>query len=116
MQCCAPAKTKLPDPAANADALRRAGAELFDDEQRRFARGESLDDKPMPGLDSEALDFRAASESFVPVRALACRDRDRRDRESSRLVTEQQVRGLVGEIGTGPQDPRRYFLAERGPA
>ena len=26
-------------------------------------------------------------------------------------------RGLVREIGTGPQDPRRrYFLAERGPA
>lgn len=26
-------------------------------------------------------------------------------------------RGLVREIGTGPQDPRRrYFLAEQGPA
>jgi hypothetical protein len=26
-------------------------------------------------------------------------------------------RGLVREIGTGPQDPqRRYFLADRGPA
>ena len=51
----------------------------------------------MPGLDSEVLDFRAASESFAPVRKLA------------RLVG----RGLVREIGTGPQDPkRRYFKAD----
>lgn len=67
---------------------RRADAELIE-ELRRLARGEGFDEQPMPGLDSEALDFRAASESF----------------------------GLVREIGTGPQDPkRRYFLTERGPA
>lgn len=34
-------------------------------ELRRSAGGEAFDEQPMPGLDSEALDFRAASESFV---------------------------------------------------
>lgn len=41
---------------------------------RRFARGEGFDEQPMAGLDSEAIDFRAASESFAPVRKLAWRD------------------------------------------
>jgi hypothetical protein len=40
------------------------------EELRRFARGESFDEQPMPDLDSEALDFRAASELFTPVRTL----------------------------------------------
>jgi len=40
---------------------RRADRDLVD-ELRRFARGEAYDEQPMPGLDSEALDFRAASE------------------------------------------------------
>lgn len=40
---------------------RRADAELIE-ELRRFSRGEAFDEEPMPGLDSEALDFRAASE------------------------------------------------------
>ena len=30
----------------------------------------------MPGLDSEAIDFRAASESFVPIRRLNKKDLD----------------------------------------
>jgi len=42
---------------------RRADTELIE-ELRRFARGEGFDEQPMPGLDSEALDFRAASESY----------------------------------------------------
>jgi hypothetical protein len=41
----------------------------------------------MPGLDSEALDFRAASESFAPVRKLG-----RGDLETLRLVTVHQER------------------------
>lgn len=87
----------------------------------RFARGEGFDEEPMPGLYSEALDFRAASELFTPHRKLA-----RRDLESLRLDETDQaildnrafVKGCsTSEIGTGPQDPRRrYFLAERGPA
>ena len=43
---------------------RRADRELID-ELRRFARGETFDEQAMPECDSEALDFRAASESFA---------------------------------------------------
>jgi predicted HTH transcriptional regulator len=49
---------------------RRADAETVE-ELRRFARGEAYDERPMPELDSEALDFRAASESFAPAEASA---------------------------------------------
>ena len=48
---------------------RRADRELIE-ERRRFARGVSVDEQAMPDLDSEALDFRAASESFAPLRRL----------------------------------------------
>jgi predicted HTH transcriptional regulator len=67
---------------------RRADAELIE-ELRRFARGEGFDEQPMPGLDSEDLDFRAASESFAAVRKLA-----RRDLETLRLVTKHQGRDV----------------------
>ena len=53
---------------------RRADTDLIE-EQRRFARGEGFDEQPMPGLDSEALDFQAASESFAAFRKLAHFDR-----------------------------------------
>ncbi|OGA77356.1 MAG: transcriptional regulator [Betaproteobacteria bacterium RIFCSPLOWO2_12_FULL_65_14] len=65
---------------------RRADAELIE-ELRRFARGEGFDEQPVPGLDSEAIDFRAASESFASVRKLA-----RRDLQILRLVTKHQGR------------------------
>lgn len=51
------------------------------DELRRYARGESYDEQPMADLDSEAIDFRAASESFAPVRKLK-----RGDLETLRLL------------------------------
>ena len=41
------------------------------DEMRRFAQFQSFDEQPIPDLNSEALDFRAASELFAPVRKLA---------------------------------------------
>lgn len=44
------------------------------DEIRRFATNRSFDEEPLPDLDSEALDFRAASESFGPLRRLTQRD------------------------------------------
>jgi predicted HTH transcriptional regulator len=59
---------------------RRADRELIE-ELGRFARGEAFDERPMPELDSEALDFRAASESFAPVRKLT-----RADLETLRLL------------------------------
>lgn len=71
---------------------RRADPELIS-ELRRFARGEAFDEQPMPDLDSEALDFRAASESFASVRTLS-----RRDLETLRLLTMHQGR-LVPTVG-----------------
>jgi predicted HTH transcriptional regulator len=84
---------------------RRADAELIE-ELRRFARGEGYDEQPMPGLDSEALDFRAASESFAPVRKLA-----RRDLETLRLVGTHQGRKVptVGGMLLFGKDREPHF-------
>jgi ATP-dependent DNA helicase RecG len=84
---------------------RRADAELIE-ELRRFARGEGFDEQPMPGLDSEALDFRAASESFAPFRTLA-----RRDLETLRLLTDHQGRKVptVGGMILFGEDRERHF-------
>jgi predicted HTH transcriptional regulator len=84
---------------------RRADAELIE-ELRRFARGEGFDEQPMPGLDSEALDFRAASESFAPFRKLA-----RRDLETLRLVTDHQGKKVptVGGMILFGTDRERHF-------
>lgn len=84
---------------------RRADRELVE-ELRRFARGEAFDEQPMTGLDSEALDFRAASESFAAVRRIA-----RRDLETLRLVTDHQGRKVptVGGILLFGRDRERHF-------
>ena len=84
---------------------RRADAELIE-ELRRFARGEGFDEQPMPGLDSEALDFRAASESFAPFRKLA-----RRDLATLRLVTDHQGKKVptVGGMILFGADRERHF-------
>ena len=71
---------------------RRADADLSA-EMRRFARHESFDERPMPDLDSEALDFRAASESFAEFRQLAQPDLD-----ILGLLTTHQGR-KVGRVG-----------------
>jgi predicted HTH transcriptional regulator len=84
---------------------RRADAELIE-ELRRFARGEGFDEQPMPGLDWEALDFRAASESFAAFRKLA-----RRDLETLRLLTDHQGRKVptVGGMILFGKDRGRHF-------
>ena len=84
---------------------RRADRELTL-ELRRFARGEAFDEKPMPGLDSEAVDFRAASEAFAPVRRLG-----RADLETLRLVTVEQGRKVptVGGMLLFGLDRERHF-------
>jgi len=48
---------------------RRADAAQIQ-EMRRFANLGSFDEQPIPDANSEALDFRAASELFAPVRKL----------------------------------------------
>lgn len=84
---------------------RRADHELIE-ELGRFARGETFDEQPMPGLDSEALDFRAASESFAPVRKLRPLDL-----ETMRLLTRHQGRKVptVGGMLLFGQDRERHF-------
>ena len=84
---------------------RRADPEMIE-ELRRFARGEAYDEQPMPGLDSEAIDFRAASESFADVRKLA-----RQDLETLRLVTDHQGRKVptVGGMLLFGKDRERHF-------
>ncbi len=54
---------------------RRADADLVA-EMQRFARGESFDEQPVPELDSEAINFRAASESLSEFRKLSVGDLD----------------------------------------
>ena len=63
---------------------RRADQELIE-ELRRFSRGEAYDEQAVPELGSEALDFRAASESFSPVSVLK-----RHHLETLRLLTKHQ--------------------------
>jgi predicted HTH transcriptional regulator len=72
----------------------------------RFARDEAFDERPMPELDSEALDFRAASESFAPARKLS-----RADLETLRLVTIHQGRKVptVGGMLLFGRDRERHF-------
>jgi ATP-dependent DNA helicase RecG len=84
---------------------RRADRELID-ELRRFARGESFDERPVPDLDSEALDFRAASESFATVRKIG-----RRDLETLHLVTNHQGRRVptVGGVILFGRNRDRHF-------
>ena len=71
---------------------RKAGPELVQ-ELRRKALGQSFDELPLPDLGSEAIDFRAASESFSPIRPLK-----RPDLETLRLVTEHQGQ-IVPTVG-----------------
>ncbi len=60
----------------------------------------------MPGFDAEALDFRAASESFAPVRKLS-----RPDLETLRLFTVYQGRKVptIGGMFLFGRDRGRHF-------
>ncbi|MEW6071198.1 MAG: helix-turn-helix domain-containing protein [Planctomycetota bacterium] len=84
---------------------RRADAERVE-ELRRFARGEGFDEQPLPELNSEAIDFRAASESFAAFRPLAPRDL-----ETLRLLTDHQGRKVptVGGMILFGTDRERHF-------
>ena|GEM_PF-5292878 len=52
---------------------------------------QSFDERPLPELDSEASDFRTASESFEPIWTLA-----RRDLTSLGIVNKHQFLGFLG--------------------
>ena len=57
-------------------STNRIADEQLIEEMRRYANREAFDERPMPELDSEAIDFRAASESFAEFRRLTQRDLD----------------------------------------
>lgn len=84
---------------------RCADREMIE-ELRRFARGEAYDEQVMPEFDSEAIDFRAASESFASVRKLK-----RPDLETLRLIDKHQGRKAptVGGLLLFGKDRERYF-------
>lgn len=84
---------------------RRADCELIE-ELRRVVRGETYDEQALPDLGSEALDFRAASESFAAVRKLKSSDL-----EILRLVTQHQGRHVptVGGMLLFGKDREKLF-------
>lgn len=84
---------------------RRADAALVA-ELKRYSRGESFDEWPMPDLDSEALDFRLASESFADYRQLRPGDLS-----TLRLITTYQNKEVptVGGILLFGKDRLRHF-------
>jgi hypothetical protein len=59
-------------------------------ELQRVVRGRSFDEEPMPELNSEAIDFRVASECFAPIRKLA-----RHELHSLQLTTQHQGREVA---------------------
>jgi len=73
---------------------RRADPALIE-EMRRYGQVGSFDEQPEPEMNSEAIDFRAASEFFRPVRKLA-----RQDLLTLKIVTRYQGRTVptVGGI------------------
>lgn len=84
---------------------RRADREMAE-ELQRWALGETFDERPMPELDSEAIDFRVASELFAPVRKLT-----RAGLETLRLVAPHQGRKVptVGGMLLFGSDRERHF-------
>ena len=68
--------------------------------------GESFDEQPLAELDSEALDFRAASELFAPIRRLKPHDL-----ETLKLLTRHQGRKVptVGGMLRFGKERERYF-------
>lgn len=64
-------------------------------ELHRIVRGRSFDEEPMPESNSEAVDFRVASECFAPVRALT-----RHNLHSLQLMARHQGREVATVAGT----------------
>ena len=69
-------------------------ADMFlGEEMRRYNQVSSFDEQPRPELNSEAIDFRAASEFFKPIRKLT-----RRELQTLKIVTNYQGQ-IVPTIG-----------------
>lgn len=68
-------------------ASNRKADDPLREELRRSARNEPFDEQPVPALNSEAIDFRVASELFAPLRTLKASDL-----ESLHLLVRHQGR------------------------
>jgi len=75
-------------------------------ELQRITRSESYDEEPMPELNSESIDFSAASELFSAYRKLKLSDL-----ETLKIVTKYQGRTVptVGGMLLFGKDRERYF-------
>lgn len=76
------------------------------EEIKRLVRGSTFDEEPLPGLSSEAIDFRAASECFAPVRKL------RRSDLRTLQLTLRWMRG-GGRGSRALPSPTRYAALHR---
>jgi predicted HTH transcriptional regulator len=76
------------------------------EEIKRFVRGGTFDEEPMPDLNTEVLDFRAASECFAPIRKL-----QRGDLRTLQLTIVHQHREVptVGGVLLFGQDRQKVF-------
>ncbi len=84
---------------------RQADAAMAE-ELRRHARNEAFDERTMPELDSEAIDFRAAAESFAERRRLT-----RGDLETLRVLERYHGRLVptTGGVLLFGKERNRYF-------
>ena len=87
--------------STNRQADAAAVAEL-----QRVVRGRSYDEEPLPEMNSEALDFRVASECFAPVRKLR-----KKDLRTLQLLTTHQRREVptVGGVLLFGKERQKYF-------
>lgn len=76
------------------------------DEIRRFVGGHTFDEEPLAGMDSEAIDFRAASECFAPVRKL--KTGDLRTLQMTTLCQGRHVPTVGGILLFGLNRPEQF--------
>jgi hypothetical protein len=88
------------------DAAQEQAGQEGTEELRRWAQSAGFDEQPRVELDSEALNFRAASEFFAPVRRWTPRD----------LLRGAQYQGHLRGAPMCKGRPRGAFRGEEGRA
>ena len=76
------------------------------EEIKRFVRGSTFDEEPFPGINTEAIDFRAASECFSSIRKL--RKSDLRALQITAIYQNREVPTIGGFLLFG-RDRRATF-------
>lgn len=84
----------------------RVADKLLIEELKRFSHQESFDEQAYPELNSEAIDFRVASELFAPIKKLK-----RSDLETLHLITKYQGHKVptIGGIILFGKERGHYF-------